>query len=78
MSIPTHSFKIAARLIEQKLAALANPQVAEPADPATQQLPGLSVLRLLGKREGATAKENPAKVVTDSAVSTDAGREAAP
>lgn len=76
MRFPPQSFKIAAILIEQKLAELINnPQATEVADTAVQQLPGRSVLRLLGKNEGATAKENPAKIVTDSAITTEAGRE---
>lgn len=76
MRFPTQSFKIAAKLIEQKLAALVAPQVAEPADLPHQVLPGLSALRLLGKNESATAKENPAKIVTDSAITAESGREA--
>jgi hypothetical protein len=77
MKFPTHSFKIATKLIEQKLAARfgGTPQVAEPADLPTTIPAGRSALRLLGKNEGATAKENPAKVVTDSAITSEAGRE---
>jgi hypothetical protein len=69
MSIPTLAFKIAAEMIEQRLLQ----QQMEPADqpqsamaeqPAGQQVPGQSVLRLLGSSNRVTATEPAPKVVS--------------